>query len=159
MKMIMIAAMLAASTPAMAADNANFVGVRAEVTAGLNDITASPDVNDVVYGGAVGIDVPVGDKFTVGVEGNTSNILEDERQIGAAVRVGYAFSPNVLGFVKGGYNNYRDVFSRELDGATVGGGLEFAFSKNVYTKVEYKYSDFDQGVGSHAGLIGLGLRF
>jgi outer membrane immunogenic protein len=159
MKMLMIAAALAVSSPAIAADNTNFTGVRTEVTAGVNDITSSPDVNDVVYGAAVGFDVPLGESFVAGLEANTSNILEDERQIGAAVRVGYAFNPNVMAYVKGGYTNYRDVFSRKLDGATVGGGLEFAFGKNVYAKTEYKYSDFSQNVGSHAGLIGLGLRF
>lgn len=159
MKLLLIAAALAASTPVMAADNSNFVGVRAEATAGFNDITASPDVNNIVYGAAIGFDVPLGDNFIAGVEANSSNVFEDERQIGAAARVGYAFNPHVMAYAKAGYNNYRDVFSRELDGATVGGGLEFAFSKNVYTKVEYKYSDFDQGVGSHAGLVGLGLRF
>ena len=155
----MIVAALATATPALAANNTNFTGPRAEVTAGFNDITASPDVNNVVYGGAVGFDVPVGDNFLAGVEANASNVFEDQRQLGAAVRVGYAFNPSVMAYVKGGYNNYRDVFNNKLDGATVGGGLEFAFSKNMYAKTEYKYSDFSNNVGSHAGLVGIGIRF
>ena len=161
MKSILIAAMAASllATPALAADNAAFTGVRAELTAGVNDITSSPDVNDIVYGAAVGIDLPLGDKFTIGIEGNTSNVFEKERQIGAAARLGYAFSPSTLGYVKGGYNNYQNVFSRKLEGFVVGAGLEQKISGNTFVKVQYDYSDFEGSTGSHAGLVGVGIRF
>lgn len=160
MKFIVLAAAAAlAVSPAMAQDNAGFTGVRAEATVGVNDILNSPDRNDVVYGAQVGFDAPVGNKLTVGLEANTSNLFERERQIGAAARVGYAFTPRTLGYVKGGYNNYRDVFSRELDGATVGAGLEYKISRVAYVKGEYAYSDFARNTGSHAVLTGLGLRF
>lgn len=161
MKFLMIAAAaaLATASPVAAQTNENFTGIRAEVTAGFNDITGVPDANDVNYGAAVGFDAPVGDRFTVGLEANTSNAFEDTRQIGAAARVGYAFNKNLLGYVKGGYNNYRDVFSRELDGAVVGAGLEVAMSETSFIKAQYDYSDFAQGAGSHSGLVGIGLRF
>lgn len=161
MKFIALAAAAAAlaATPVAAQTNANFTGVRAEVTAGFNDITGVPDTNDVVYGAAVGFDAPVGDRVTLGLEANTSNLFESERQIGAAARIGYAFNSKVLGYGKVGYNNYRDVFSRELDGMVVGGGLEFAISENSFIKAQYDYSDFQSGTGSHSGLVGIGLRF
>ena len=155
----LVAAALTAATPALAQDNASFTGVRAELTAGFNNITGSPDVNDVVYTGAVGVDFPVGDKFTFGVEGSASNVFEDERTIGAAARVGYAFDHNTLGYVKGGYTNYNDVFSRKLDGAVVGAGLQQMISDQTYVTVQYDYSDFSRGTGSHAARAGIGIRF
>jgi outer membrane immunogenic protein len=161
MKLFTIAALAAAlvTTPALSRTNENFTGVRAEVTAGVNDVTNSPDVNDVVYGAAIGVDVPVSDRFTFGVEANTSNVFEDERQIGASMRIGYALNKQFLGYVKGGYNNYNNVFSQKLDGATAGAGVEFSISDNSYVKAEYNYTDFQANTGSHAALIGVGLRF
>jgi len=61
--------------------------------------------------------------------------------------------------VEAGYTNYRDVFSRELDGLRLGGGVEANISDNTFVSVEYRHTDFEAGVGKHAGLIGLGLRF
>ena len=76
MKFIALAAAAAlATTPALAQTNAAFTGVRAEVTAGYNDIQNSPDANDVVYGAAVGVDAPLGDRVTIGVEANSSNFF------------------------------------------------------------------------------------
>ena len=156
---VLAAAALIAATPAMAQDNAGFTGARVEATAGYNDINNDFDRNNVVYGAAIGVDAPIGDKFTVGVEANTSNIFERERQIGAAARVGYAFTPTTLGYVKGGYNNYRNVFSRDLDGFVVGAGIEHKISKVTYIKAEYRYSDFEGRVGDSAVVAGVGLRF
>ena len=160
MKFIALAAAaLVAATPAVAQNNAEFTGARVEATVGVNDIQNSPDANDIVYGGAVGFDLPVGQNFTVGVEANTSNIFESERQIGAAARVGYAFTPKTLGYVKGGYNNYRNVFSRDLDGFVVGAGLEHKISRMTYVKAEGRYSDFDARQGDVAAVVGIGIRF
>lgn len=156
---IAAAAALALASPAMAAPNSNFVGPRAELTAGFDDVTGSPDRNDVVYGAAIGIDVPVGSRLTLGIEGNSQNVFEHTRTIGAAARVGVAVTPSTLLYAKGGYSNYQDVFSRELDGATVGGGAEIAIGRNAYVKAEYKYSDFAENTGSHGALVGFGLRF
>lgn len=150
---------LAAATPAFAAENAEFTGVRAELNAGYNDITGSFDANDIVYGAAVGVDFPVGERVTLGVEANTSNVFERERQIGTAVRVGYAFNDSVLGYVQGGYTNYQDTFSRSLDGATVGAGLVANISDATFVTAGYRYSDFSRNTGAHAGLVGIGVRF
>ena len=160
MKFIAIAAAaLVAATPAVAQDNAAFTGARVEANVGVNDILNSPDRNDVVYGAQLGFDAPVGNRVTVGVEANTQNIFERNRQIGAAARVGYAFTPTTLGYVKAGYSNYRDVFSRELDGAVVGAGVEYKISRMTYLKGEYNYSDFARNTGSHSVLTGIGIRF
>lgn len=162
MSKILIAAGLAAAmiaTPAVAQDNEAFTGFRLGATAGADDVTGVQDTTDVVYGGDVGVDIPVGDQMTFGVEAFSTNPFEDERTIGAAARIGYALNDTTLAFARAGYANYQDVFSRELDGMTVGGGLEFAASDNVYAKVEYRYSDFEAGVGNHGALAGVGVRF
>ena len=147
------------ASPAYADTNDNFVGPRIGATVGLDDVTNSPDANDVVYGFDAGIDAPVGDRVTVGVEAFSTNLFDDTRTIGAAGRLGYAVTEDALVFARAGYANYRDVFNQELEGLTVGGGLEYMITDNVYTKVEYRYSDLDQNVGSHGALLGVGLRF
>lgn len=149
----------AVATPAMAGTNDNFTGLRIEATAGVDDVTGVQDTTDVAYGAAIGVDVPVGDRFTVGVDANTMNVFADERQIGVAGRLGYAFNDNLLGFARAGYNNYRDVANRSLDGLVVGGGLEYAVSDMTFVKAEYRYSDFENGVGNHGALVGVGIRF
>jgi outer membrane immunogenic protein len=158
LKTILLVAALSTTTPALA-QNTNFVGTRAEITAGVNNIVGAPDLNDVVYGAAIGFDIPVGSKLTAGIEANTSNIFEKQRQIGTAARVGYALTPNVLAYVKGGYNNYKNSFSQKLDGAVVGTGLQFAVTPHSYVKVQYDYSDFANNTGSHSVLAGVGFRF
>ena len=161
MKMMIaaLAATMLTATPVFAQDNTNFTGARVELTAGYNDITKAVDRNDVVYGAAAGFDLPVGNKLTFGLEANASNVFENERQIGAAARLGYAFDHNTLGYVKGGYNNYRNVFRRNLDGFVVGVGLEQSVSRNTFVKVQYDYSDFEGRTGSSAVQAGVGFRF
>ncbi len=154
-----LAASMLIATPAFAQDNAAFVGPRVELTAGYNDITNAKDLNNVVYGAAAGFDLPVGNKLTFGLEANASNVFEDQRQIGAAARVGYAVSPSALVYVKGGYNNYRNVFHRNLDGFVIGTGLEYKVTNHTFVKVQYDYSDFEGRTGSSAVQAGVGFRF
>lgn len=153
---VLAAALVAA--PAAAQDNANFVGPRIGATAGYDDVTGQIDTTDIVYGVDGGFDIPVGDKLTVGLEAFTTNPFE-QATVGAAARVGYAMNKNALVFARAGYSNYENVFDRNLDGLTVGGGLELAISQGIYAKAEYRYSDFEQNVGNHGALVGVGLRF
>lgn len=151
-----LAAGVAGATPAYAND---FVGFRVGVTAGADDVTGVQDTTDIVYGAEAGIDFPVGDTVTIGVEAFSTNPFEGERTIGAAARIGYVVADNALVFARAGYSNYKNVFNQKLDGLTVGAGLEVAVSDNTYIKTEYRYSDFEQNVGNHSALIGVGLRF
>ncbi|RYF46286.1 MAG: porin family protein [Cytophagaceae bacterium] len=153
------AALFATATPALAQDNAGFTGARIEATAGYNDIIDNRDFNDVVYGVEAGVDVPVGDKFTLGVAANTRNVFERNRQIGATARVGYAFNRDTLGYALAGYNNYRSFERFDRDGLAVGGGIEHLISDQTYVKAEYRYSDFDGRTGDSAVTAGIGLRF
>jgi outer membrane immunogenic protein len=160
-----VAAVFAAATPAVAAPNSNFTGPRVEVTAGVDDVTKIRDTK-VTYGAGAGVDLPLGTRFTIGAEANVNNVFNGFRDYGAAARLGYALNDNLLAYGTVGYANARNLSGvrdidglRKLDGLRVGGGLEISSSLPVYAKVEYRYSDLQQGIGRHEGLVGLGRRF
>lgn len=159
MKTLAMAATTAAlaliTTPAMAND---FTGVRAEVTAGLDDVTGGVDPTEVTYGAGAGIDAELYDNVVIGVEATVDNVF-DRRNIGAGVRLGYVLADTVLVYGKLGYANWKQTTSAEIEGLRVGGGVEANLYGPVYAKVEYRYTDFDGGVGQHGGLVGIGLRF
>lgn len=141
------------SAPAMAND---FAGTRIEVTAGADDVTGGVDPTDVTYGGVLGYDLQVG-KVVIGVEATAANVL-DRADLGAAARLGYTLNKNVLAYTRVGYTNL-DLGAQSADGLAVGGGLEVKLVGPVFTKVEYRYTDFEGGLGRHGGLVGFGLRF
>lgn len=143
------------ATPAMAND---FAGVRAEVTAGLDDVTGGVDPTKVTYGAGVGLDAELYKNVVVGVEATLDNVF-DRRNVGAAARVGYVVADKALVFAKVGYANWKQTTTAELEGLRVGGGVEANLYGPVYGKIEYRYTDFDGNVGQHGGLVGLGVRF
>lgn len=153
--MIAIAATAATfATPAMAAD---FAGPRVEVTAGADDVTGGVDPTDVIYGTGLGYDLQFG-KIVLGAEATVDNVF-DRRDLGAAARIGYVLNENVLAYGKVGYANFKPTQRLELEGLTLGGGLEVNVAGPVYAKVEYRFTDFQGGAEKHGGLVGLGLRF
>lgn len=137
------------ATPAIAAPNSNFTGPRIEASLGLDDISHNRPSQDVNYGAAVGVDLPLGSRFTIGAEANLDNIAE-RKDFGFAGRLGFAVNENILIFGTAGYASYRN-----LDGLRVGGGLELSLLGPVYVKSEYRYAD----IGRHSGLLAVGLRF
>lgn len=156
MKKLIVAAAVAlglSAAPAMARD---FSGPRFEVTAGADDVTNGVDPTDVTYGAALGYDLQFG-KVVLGVEATAANVF-DRADLGAGARLGYVVNENVLAYARGGYTNL-DLGRRSVDGLTVGGGLEVNVAGPVYGKVEYRYTDFEGGLGRHGGLVGVGLRF
>lgn len=153
-------AALAFATPAIAQTNANFTGPRVELNAGIDDINNLPDTSEINYGAAVGLDLPLGDRATIGIDGTASNVFESERILGAGARLGYAVSPDVLLFARAGYENYRLARNFDLEGLAVGGGVEVSVAKNAFVKLEGRYTDFDNGnTGRVGALVAAGLRF
>lgn len=153
--LVMAAAAAFVAAPAMANP---FTGIRAEVTAGLDDVTAGIDPSEVTYGAGIGVDAELYKNVIVGVEANIDNVF-DRRNIGASARLGYTVTDRVLVYGKVGYANWKQTTSTELEGLRVGGGVEARIAGPFYTKVEYRYTDFNRGVGQHGGLVGVGLRF
>lgn len=95
-----------------------------------------------------------------------------KRDLYAGGRAGF-ISGNTLIYGKVGYTNARvsatyddgttatiNDFSqsRNLDGVRVGGGLETNVG-NFLVKAEYRYSNYEQGLSRHQGLVGVGVRF
>ena len=162
MKNFVIGAALALSalvaTPAMAND---FAGPRIEVTAGADDVKNGVDTTDITYGAALGYDLQFG-KVVAGVDATAANVF-DKADLGVGARLGYVLNENVLAFTRVGYTNLERpaIGGRALDleGLTLGGGLEVNVAGPVYGKIEYRYTDFDAGVGRHGGLVGVGVRF
>jgi outer membrane immunogenic protein len=154
-KLIALAALATAAfaSPAMASD---FAGPRIEVTAGADDVTGGVDPTDVTYGGVLGYDLQVG-KVVIGVEATAANVF-DRADLGAAARLGYTLNKNVLAYTRVGYTNL-DLGAQSVDGLAVGGGLEVKLIGSTFAKAEYRYTDFDGGLGRHGGLVGFGLRF
>ena len=149
------AAAALAATPAMANP---FTGVRAEVTAGADDVTGGVDTTDVAYGAGAGFDAELYKNVVVGVEATLDNVF-DRRNVGASARLGYVIADTVLVYGKVGYSNWKQTTTAELEGLRLGGGLEAKLVGPVYGKVEYRYTDFNGNVGQHGGLVGVGLRF
>jgi len=156
MKNFIFAAAIAlglSAAPAMARD---FQGPRIEVTAGADDVTNGVDPTDVTYGVALGYDLQLG-KVVVGVDATAANVF-DRADLGVGARLGYVVNDNVLAYGRAGYTNL-DLGARSADGLTVGGGLEVNVAGPVYGKVEYRYTDFEAGLGRHGGLVKVGVRF
>lgn len=159
MKLIGVVLAAAAATLAVPAMAADFTGPRIEATAGVDDVKNARDTTDITYGVTIGLDTQVGTSpVIVGVEASVDNVF-DRRDIGAAARLGVRATDDVLLYGKAGYANFKDSFSRELDGLRVGGGVEFALTNELFAGVEYRYTDFQAGVGKHGAVARLGLRF
>lgn len=157
MNILLIAAALGAATPAVAHTNDAFTGARVELNAGHTNFNHVGDLNDVDYGLAVGYDVRLNDRFTLGAEATVQNAFsKNSRQLGVGARLGYAITPDLLGFARVGYTNL-DRYN--LDGVNFGGGLNYRIAHNVYISGEYRRTEFQHNVSSDAALVGVGLRF
>jgi outer membrane immunogenic protein len=129
----------------------------AQVNTGISDTNISNTRVD--YGATVGVDAFVADRTFVGVDANATNVFRNNgRTLGAGARLGYAVSPNAAVYARVGYANLDTAF-KDLNGYTLGGGINFNVAPHTYINTEYRYTNYEQGVHSNAGLLGLGVRF
>lgn len=143
------------ATPAMAKE---FDGPRVEVTVGLDDLRNAVDNTDVVYGATTGYDRQFG-RVVVGVEATAANVF-DRADLGVGARLGVVPSKDVLIYGRVGYANLNQRHAPNLEGVSVGGGIEANVVGPFYGKVEYRYTDFsNSNAGRHGAFIGAGLRF
>lgn len=150
------------------------------VLAPVLDFGSADSQGDFIGGGQIGCDYQFAGNWVVGIQGmfdfgNTNsrnNLPADARIVALGVpytttrtrdlytvtgRVGYLFTPQLLGYVKGGgawTNTYTTVFgtapalflsesaSADRQGYTVGGGLEYQFARGWSLFGEYNYADF-----------------
>ncbi len=96
------------------------------------------------------------------------------RDIYVGGRIGGKLGASTLAYAKGGYVNGKFVvdyadgttagltsfrLSQKVDGFRAGAGLEQLIGRNAFAKIEYRYSNYEQGYEKHQGLAGVGLRF
>jgi outer membrane immunogenic protein len=99
---------------------------------------------------------------------------EFKRDLYVGGRIGAAVGANSLIYAKAGYTNarvgvdYNDGVAgttgdfktgENLDGVRVGGGFQFGLGANSYAKIEYRYSNYEQGFDKHQAVAGFGFRF
>ena len=174
--------------------------IDADTDAENNDQSAE----GIFYGATVGYDVDLG-SVVIGPEvefaGSTADTDFDNgdfegfglgnvsagRDLYLGGRIGVKSSEDMMFYVKGGYTNAKlNIRSNDgttefdtdydLDGYRVGGGLEYAFGRNMFTNIEYRYSNytdaevdfdgtlpdsdrFDVDTDRHQVTVGVGMRF
>ncbi|MFS2111970.1 outer membrane protein [Sphingomonas sp. Sphisp140] len=156
-----------------------FAGPRVEATIGLDqssdDALSGGELTGLRAGGAVGYDVAIGKRVTIGVEGgigwvvagsakvgpfpgtgSTTFKTDAARDIDVSARIGYALSPKTLIFAKAGWadlryethgSDGRDYGPSTANGLRVGAGIEQKLTKNVYAKAEYRLTRTDDYLG------------
>lgn len=164
-------ATLFAATQASAAEpfNGPYIGaeagwqqdsLRATLRTEGGALTASDKASGFAYGGQIGYDFKLGDKFVAGAEafatGDSGKIRDSGvsadggRALGLAARAGILAGPGSLIYLKGGWENGRFTFddgvdraSANRDGWTLGGGFEQMVTQNVSARVEYRHTKFN----------------
>ena len=178
-----------AGAQAARAQTASFLGFRAEAQAGDDRFHSLGQHDDKFsYGGAVGFDGVIDDKIVIGPEfsywrARGANMVvtpagagvndKSFRELNAGVRVGYLFTPKLLGFVDGGYTSdfqresstgtirHGGAFYRrtDSDGYQVGAGAEYALTQMFFVDVQYKYSRYHDNTAHERLMVGGGVRF
>lgn len=147
---------------------------------GVNGLDLS--MNGILAGLTGGCDVHVSQRFVIGALADIewSNIeasldgdsLELDMKWALLARAGYLLTPTSMLYVLAGYtwtdlggsmSNYVD----DMSGLTIGGGLETQFTPNWGTKLEYRYTNFDDvammpysfDIDAHEIKLGLVYRF
>jgi outer membrane immunogenic protein len=147
----------AIAAPASAAD---FTGPRVGATIGFADDDFA-GTEAFTYGLNVGYDFDLGGL----VAGGTFEYQDSEedgfgRDLSIVARLGGKAADNVLLYGLAGYTNLSaEGTSIELDGYRIGAGVEVALTDNVYTGVEYRYSNYELDLDAHQMALSLGYRF
>ncbi|MDQ0419145.1 outer membrane beta-barrel protein [Rhizobium sp. CRIBSB] len=149
----------------------------------IEGIAGSADFDGARFGGFAGYNWDLGNQLVVGLEGDLNYDWNEETVGGtdfdsglnwsARARVGYAMDRALL-FAAGGYTGTNvsgqgTGFDEDdtLHGWTIGGGVDYALTDRVFTRVEYRYNDFGDGdlggtdvnFDQHVVNVGLAVKF
>ncbi|QZP08348.1 porin family protein [Caenibius sp. WL] len=180
MKKITLAALAAAAAVLPAAAHAQ---AYVQVETGLDAVDTSVLGNDegVLYGVSAGYEVPLGNNLFAALEAGLSDsstkecvridgerdCIKSGRDISATLRFGTNLSEAAKLYALGGYTNARvkATYAGEtydavnLDGFRLGAGYQHNFGQNLFGKIEYRYSNYEQGVERHQGVVAIGAKF
>jgi outer membrane immunogenic protein len=171
MRILHVAAAAAAltATPAFAQNAAPaFNGGHVEAVVGFDSIHGGGDSETgVAFGIAGGYDIRKGHAvFGIELEAADSTISDSgvsaSRDLYAGGRLGVVIGDRGLLYAKAGYTNARASFGGtgvNFDGFRLGAGVEWMVGSNVSIRTEYRYSNYEDGLSRHQGLLGLGYRF
>lgn len=163
---------------------------RGEISDAINSqpINTEASRDALVLGGYAGYNYKLSEKVVIGAEAGFTATVDDEINAASAgngltvdprysfdltARAGYLVTDKALVYVRGGYANNRVRTSLDtgngiirdsenLDGWVLGGGLEYAITKKVSARLEYRYSDFGNDGGDyerHQTLVGVSYNF
>ncbi len=168
-----------------------------------NNEDVDQTIDNVAYGVGAGFDADLGSVIvgaeaqyvrseagteydTTGFTGFGVSNVDVGRDLYFGARVGVPMGENTLVYAKGGYtntnlnvvssNNTTDTETNvDLDGWRVGAGVEQAISPGLFAKVEYAYSNYQEGefeapsglesdrfgvdLDRHQVMVGVGARF
>lgn len=135
------------------------------------------------FGGFVGYNWQMANGFVAGLEGDVNYDWNEENIAGVDVssgfsgsvrgRVGYAVD-RALPYIAGGWtatNAKAEGAGIDTDdtlsGWTIGAGLDYAFTDNVFGRAEYRYNDYGSGnlgpasfdFDQHVINVGIGVKF
>lgn len=181
----LIAAAFGASALAAPAHAFDGVTFRVEAHGGYDRIAVGGGgENGAMYGIALGVDVPIGSTAFIGFEGGADlSSIKDcvsnfavfgdrycqkaKRDLSAVARLGADVGGGFKLYLLGGYSNARiaETYTGPLalsgaangDGYRVGAGTEVRIGKSAYTKLEYRYSNYESGYSRHQVVAGIGL--
>jgi outer membrane immunogenic protein len=159
----------------------------------LSDVSYSTNRGGLSYGGIVGIDTPVGARGRVGLEGQVSGSttsfagaiagLPAKLSMGVdlylGAKLGWMVAPKTQIFTTLGFDYAHMALSANMNGIKVGqltgsrgglrvgAGVEYALSKQVKARLEYKYTHYgelrldgyDFGVKMERHQVGAGLLY
>jgi outer membrane immunogenic protein len=168
----------------------SFRGFRAEVQAGGDRFQSQGQHdNKFGWGGAVGFDGVIADKFVVGPEvsywrsrgENVTNPLggtyaqKSFGEIGAGIRAGYLVQPKILVYGIGGYvsDKQRAAFTGPNNSGTagafynvvhssgyqLGGGAEYALTDIFSVGAGYRYSNYDDHTSRQRVFLSAAVHF
>lgn len=171
------------ATPAFADSSDNFVGPRAELMIGYENIKENsyPTNEDgLAFAGAVGYDIRMSNNTMAGIDlemgdSGSSKLVtptvrwDTGRTLYAGGRVGVAIDPKAQLYVKAGYANSEvrlvnnpggtTFYTGEVEGVRIGAGGEYLVNDKVFVKGEYRYTNQEDSVSSHQAMAGVGVRF
>lgn len=150
----------------------------------VEGIAGTESFDGARLGGFVGYNWQMGNQLVLGLEGDLNYDWNEETVAGfadvesglnwsARARVGYAMDRALL-FVAGGYTGTNvsaegTGFDEDdtLHGWTIGGGVDYAVTDRMFTRIEYRYNDFGSGdlgpvdvdFDQHVVNVGLAVKF
>jgi len=150
-------------------------------------VTTKHEFDGVRFSGFAGYNFEVAPSVVLGVEGDLGYAWGDKTIVtskvsaglngSARLRAGYAIDRALI-YTAGGYTATDSEVdapfgkdSKVLHGWTVGAGIDYAFTDNLFGRVEYRYNDFGKAtyrtgaissvgdVNEHLVKVGLGVKF